>query len=145
MVRKRSILIVDDDEKIIEALKKELREELEKYEIDFALNGKEALEKIEKKEYDLLVTDIRMPVMDGISLLMEILNRRKWMHVIVASGENTMRMVNLKNMEELKDFGIITHIFKPYIPSSFKKLLMETMEKIEGSDIIKGITLPSIL
>ena len=145
MVRKRRILIVDDDEKIIEALKKELREELEKYEIDFALNGKEALEKIEKKEYDLLVTDIRMPVMDGISLLMEILNRRKWMHVIVASGENTMRMVNLKNMEELKDFGIITHIFKPYIPSSFKKLIMETMEKIEGSDIIKGITLPSIL
>ena len=145
MVKKRNILIVDDDEKILETLKKELIEDSKKYDIEFARNGKEALEMMEGKEFDLLITDIRMPVMDGISLLMEILNRKKWMHVIVASGESTMRMMNLKNMEELKDFGIITHIFKPYIPSSFRKLLRETMEKIEKSDVIQGITLPSIL
>lgn len=142
---KRRILIVDDDEKILESLKKELQEESKKFIIEFAKNGKEALEKIEKSKVDLLITDIRMPQMDGISLLMEIMNRRKWMHVIVASGESTMRMMNLKHMNELKDFGIIKYIFKPYIPSSFKILIRETMEKIEHSDVIQGITLPSIL
>ncbi len=142
---KRRILIVDDDERILESLKKELKEEAKRYVIEFARNGKEALEKIEKARVDLLITDIRMPEMDGISLLMEIMNRKKWMHVIVASGESTMRMMNLKHMEELKDFGIIKYIFKPYIPSSFKKLITETMEKIEQSDVIQGITLPSIL
>ncbi len=142
---KGRILIVDDDQNLIDSLRRELKEEMELYHIDFAKNGREALEKINKDGADLLITDIRMPEMDGISLLVELMNSKKWMHVIVASGENTMRMMNLKSMEELKDFGIVKYIYKPFLPSSFKKLLRETMEKIEQSDTIRGITLPSIL
>ena len=61
------ILVVDDERAIRNTLKEIL--EFEKYEVDLAEDGKQALEKIEKNAYDLIYTDVKMPGMDGIELL----------------------------------------------------------------------------
>ena len=64
------ILLVEDDEKTIE----EFLPFLQRYfiNIDIALNGEEGLEKSQKKEYDIIITDIVMPKMDGIEMIKKI-------------------------------------------------------------------------
>lgn len=64
------ILIVDDEEIIRDSLTYILKEE--KYEVDGAINGIDALEKISEHDYDLVITDLKMPKMGGIELLEEI-------------------------------------------------------------------------
>src|ERR1051326_9164305 len=67
----KRILIVEDDEDIVELLVTVLDEESNNIEV--ALNGSEALAKIHTdSNYDLIISDFRMPQMDGLSLLNEI-------------------------------------------------------------------------
>lgn len=61
------ILIIDDEKSIRHTLKEIL--EYEKYLVDEAENGKEALEKLSNEKYDIALCDIKMPEMDGIELL----------------------------------------------------------------------------
>jgi two-component system response regulator AtoC len=68
-----SILVVDDEE-FIRALVKE-RLEIAGYFVGEACNGKDALPKLSDGRYSILLTDIRMPEMDGISLLRELTSR----------------------------------------------------------------------
>jgi two-component system nitrogen regulation response regulator NtrX len=67
----KKILIVDDQKGIPEAVKETILdfEEFAEYEFDLAQDGKQAWELIEKNEYQVILTDIRMPKMDGIELL----------------------------------------------------------------------------
>jgi response regulator RpfG family c-di-GMP phosphodiesterase len=68
-----SVLVVDDEE-FIRALVRE-RLEIAGYSIGEARNGKDALEELSAKRYAVLLTDIRMPEMDGIALLRESISR----------------------------------------------------------------------
>ena len=61
------ILIVDDEEEVLVLLSKELRDR--DYEVDTALSGEEALEKIKENRPHLMLLDIRMPGMDGVETL----------------------------------------------------------------------------
>jgi DNA-binding NtrC family response regulator len=67
------LLIVDDKEQMRDVLQKFLA--AEGYRIETAASGKEALEKISVENYNLILTDIKMPGMDGNELLAEILKR----------------------------------------------------------------------
>ena len=64
-------LIVDDNQKFIEANKLFIKS-LYDAEVDCACNGQEALEKIQLFEYDVILSDIEMPVMNGAELYREI-------------------------------------------------------------------------
>jgi len=64
------ILVVDDEENIRLLFKEELEDE--GFEVDLASNGFEALDKLKKERFDLVVLDIKMPGMDGIQALNEI-------------------------------------------------------------------------
>ena len=65
MDRKR-ILIVDDDESVRSLLARALK--IWGYEIDTVRNGVEAITQVEKRSYDLVITDYMMPKMDGLEL-----------------------------------------------------------------------------
>ncbi|NMB59080.1 MAG: response regulator, partial [Chloroflexi bacterium] len=64
-----SILFVDDDPMVLQGLKRSLDEYSDHWKADFAASGKDALQKLSEKHYDAIVTDMHMPVMDGIQLL----------------------------------------------------------------------------
>lgn len=68
MERER-ILFIDDEQFVLDGLKRLLREFRHKWQMEFALNGKEALKMVKKKEFDAIITDIRMPEMTGLELL----------------------------------------------------------------------------
>jgi CheY-like chemotaxis protein len=79
-----TILIVDDEEHIRLLFKEELEDE--GYAVDLASNGLEALEKVKRSAYSVIVLDIKMPGMDGIQALAEIKKINKDQPVILCSA-----------------------------------------------------------
>ena len=67
--RKHSVLFVDDDPLILRAFQRSIDECCSNWTVNFASSGKEALQKLSEQSYDAIVTDMRMPVMDGLQLL----------------------------------------------------------------------------
>jgi CheY-like chemotaxis protein len=72
-MRKNKILLVDDEESILKAMKKDFKQE--GYEVMTASCGEAALEMNKSQQFDMIVTDLSMPGMDGIKLLAEVRNR----------------------------------------------------------------------
>jgi putative two-component system response regulator len=67
------LLVVDDEEFLRAVISERLK--IEGFSVDEAQNGKEALARLSEEDYSILLTDIRMPEMDGISLLREVSSR----------------------------------------------------------------------
>ena len=66
---KHRILFVDDDILILRGIKRSTEEYLDNWEIEYVDSGKEALNLLVKTPFDAIITDMHMPVMDGLTLL----------------------------------------------------------------------------
>lgn len=82
------ILVVDDEKNYCDVLKMILA--TKGYTADTAGNGKEALEQMEAVSYDVVITDLKMPVMDGFALLKEIRRRQYDTEVIILTAFGTI-------------------------------------------------------
>lgn len=81
------VLIVDDEAPIRKALSQTINRPLLDCEIyDTASNGKDAIKKLEQENIDLVITDVRMPLIDGIELSRYIYEQHPHTHVIILSG-----------------------------------------------------------
>lgn len=85
-----NILLVEDNEELLSLMKQLLRS---KYHVYTATNGKEALELVESKDLDMIVTDVMMPVMDGNELTKTIKNNNDYSHLPII-------MLTAKSREE---------------------------------------------
>lgn len=84
-----TLLIVDDEAHQRMLYQEELNEE--GYQIMLARNGKEALEKVSESTPDLIVLDIRMPVMDGLEALGKIIGKERNIPVIIHSAYSSYK------------------------------------------------------
>jgi two-component system alkaline phosphatase synthesis response regulator PhoP len=80
----KKILVVDDEESIREIM--EINLVKLGYDPEFAKNGKEALEILENENFPLIITDLRMPEMDGVELCMQIRERHSETLIYAFSG-----------------------------------------------------------
>ena len=91
------ILIVDDERELRVAFRRML--ERENYEVELAESGQQALDLLQKNSYDLLLTDISMPAVDGLELLTALRDRNDQTPAVVISGvgtvEHALRAVRL--------------------------------------------------
>ncbi|MFO0795801.1 MAG: response regulator, partial [Candidatus Brocadiaceae bacterium] len=71
----KRILFVDDEPKVLQELQRMLRSMHHEWDMKFATSGQEALEMLSKSPFDVIVTDMRMPCMDGAQLLREVMKR----------------------------------------------------------------------
>jgi DNA-binding NtrC family response regulator len=102
------ILIVEDEDAIRRVLKKVLSEENEKFVIDEAADGVDAVAKIKINNYDLVICDIKMPKKDGIEVLNFIKKFNQEINVIMISGHG-----DLKTAVEAMRTGAFDYIEKP--------------------------------
>jgi HD-like signal output (HDOD) protein/CheY-like chemotaxis protein len=82
----KRILFVDDDDKILDGIRRMLHSNRNRWDMHFAIGGAAALEACEKESFDVVVTDMRMPGMDGATLLGHIRDHHPNTTRIVLSG-----------------------------------------------------------
>ncbi|HUP11527.1 MAG TPA: response regulator transcription factor [Niastella sp.] len=121
MSNKPSILLVEDEENLHEALKLNL--ELEGYEITSSFTGSEALQKIQSEYFDLIILDVMLPDVDGISITETIRVQNNQVPILILSAKNTSsdRVLGLKK-------GADDYLTKPF---NLEELLLRVMKLIE--------------
>ncbi len=107
MKRNEIKILVVEDEEIIRLMFKQSFESWG-YQVDCAENGKEALEKCQKEEFHIVVTDLNMPIMDGMELLKKLKTRWPYIEVIVITGFAT-----IESAIEAMKLGAHDFILKP--------------------------------
>jgi two-component system, OmpR family, alkaline phosphatase synthesis response regulator PhoP len=121
MSNKPSILLVEDEENLHEALKLNL--ELEGYEITSSFTGSEALQKIQSEYFDLIILDVMLPDVDGISITETIRVQNNQVPILILSAKNTSsdRVLGLKK-------GADDYLTKPF---NLEELLLRVQKLIE--------------
>lgn len=116
---KYNILLVEDDYLIRKGLKKVILELTDQFHVELeASNGKEALELLKKHPVDLVISDVKMPQMDGITLVKAISAQYPEINIIMLSGYNDFEYVR----QSLKH-GALDYLHKPVEKKELKKLL----------------------
>ena len=115
------ILIVDDDQAMCETLMDILSEE--NYHIDIANNGSSALQKIKTTKFDLVITDIKMPIMDGMALLQEIEKNNVDLEVVIITsyGHNAQQL-------EASRLGAFEYLQKPLNLKQLKDIVSRALK-----------------
>ncbi len=85
------ILVVDDDSDMRESVV-ELLEFSEKYEVDSAVHGEDGLQKLKEKQYAVILSDVKMPVMDGLKFLEEAQKAHPSIPFIIMSAHGDIAM-----------------------------------------------------
>jgi CheY-like chemotaxis protein len=81
------ILVVDDDPALLKALPETVRLRLDGVDVDTCDSAPEALERVRRTDYDVIVSDIKMPGMDGLALLAEIKQLRPSTPTLLITGQ----------------------------------------------------------
>ena len=84
---KRRILFVDDEPMVLKGLQRTLRKMRNVWEMTFSSSSKEALEILGSGTFDVIVSDLRMPEIDGMQLLTEVKNKHPEVIRIILSGQ----------------------------------------------------------
>ena len=120
----KRILIVEDESIICEIFLKVLNSE--GYEVEIAANGQEGEGKLKEKNYDLIIIDMRTPVMDGRQLYQKISEKYPDMmgRVIMTSGE----VVGSDMQSFLEKYGI-PFLPKPFTSKELKRAVEDAFER----------------
>jgi two-component system, OmpR family, alkaline phosphatase synthesis response regulator PhoP len=122
--KKFSILLVEDEENLLEALKLNL--ELEGYEISSAYDGTEALNSIQKEHFNLIILDVMLPELDGITVCETIRLTNPDIPILILSAKNSSadRVLGLKK-------GADDYLTKPF---NLEELLIRVNNLIKKSE-----------
>ena len=122
-----SKILIVDDEPVIRATLREILE-YEKYEVEEAGDAKKALEEIEKQEFKVILSDIKMPVMNGIEFLEELQKKENDIPVIMITGHGDVDTA----VEALKK-GAFDFIQKPL---DLNRLLVSVRNAFEREQLV---------
>ena len=116
------ILVVDDDPLMLDFLKEALLRQ--GYKVDTAEDGEEALRKVEEEGYDLVITDVRMPGVDGMTVLESVKRDFADTEVVVITAYGTIR-----NAVEAMKMGAYDYLTKPFSVEEVEVVVQRALER----------------
>ena len=119
-----SILLVDDDELVVESFERVFQQNDSRFKIDKTTDSKHALNLIAQKGYDLVVTDLVMPDIDGIQLLQKAKSVSPDTEVILITAYSSCN-----SALDALHFGAFDYIPKPFNPSELKLRIYRALNK----------------
>jgi len=119
------ILVVEDEKKVASFIKKGLEEEL--FQVDSASNGKEGYEMALKDEYDLIISDIMMPVMSGIQLVQELRKNEIDTPILLLTIKDST-----KDKVDGLDSGADDYLIKPFAFEELTARVRALLRRKEG-------------
>jgi DNA-binding response OmpR family regulator/signal transduction histidine kinase len=129
MKTRGSVLIIDDEPGLREMLAYELAQE--GFEVEAAENGPSGVDRLKRRKFDLAITDLKMPGMDGVATLEALRKVDPDIEVIVATGYATVETA----VASLKQ-GAYDYIQKPYDLNDLKALLKRALEKRHLQEVV---------
>ncbi len=108
-MEKKKILVIDDDQIVLDSVQKILADD--NYEVDTVLSGRGGLSLFDQKQYDMVLTDIRMPDMGGMRILRDIKRARPALPVLMITGYATV-----KSAVQAMKLGAADYLEKPFTP-----------------------------
>lgn len=136
----RYVLIVDDEESLLLSIQAGFDGYKDKFEIVTAHNGKEAVAVLEAMPVSLVVTDLKMPEMDGFELLSYLKNDFPQIPVIVMTAFGTPEIET-----RLSQSAMIRMLEKPVDFEELSQLIINLVEQDFTGGTLTGISLPSFL
>ena len=126
MSERLDVLLLDDEP----IVGKRLKPALEKIDCDVEVfeDPKAALERINEKEFDIVVTDIRMDEVDGLQVLDEVVKKSKRTKVIMITGYAMMAVAR-----EAMEKGAFDFIAKPFKPDDLRKVIAKAAKALGSS------------
>jgi len=125
MAQRPTVLIVDDDDDLRTLLQSALSRE--EYDITVAASGEDALRKMSILSFDLALTDIRLPGIDGVQLVRDI--RRRWPDIVVLV---LTAYPSLESAVACLRAGVHDYLFKPCPITELRRSLREGLAKRQG-------------
>ena len=123
---KTQVLVIDDDAVVGRSFDRVLTGK--GYEVSTALSGEEALKTMNKADFDVVFTDIKMPGMDGLEVAERIRARCPWTPVVVITGYGTT-----ENEARASVLGVSGFIRKPLTPEIIESV---TLKAVHEADVI---------
>ncbi len=120
------ILVVDDEPVVLKSAERVLK--AEGYTVENALSGKEALTMMEQNTYNLVLTDLKMPEMDGITLIRWMRKERPDTGIVIITGYPSQ-----DSIKEALELGIIDYVPKPFTPAVLTDVTNRAAKWIKGN------------
>ncbi len=121
-MKNSNIIIVDDTKEVLSSIKRELR--IEPYNVFYAEGGEEALEILTENTCKVIISDIKMPRMDGFELLARVQELYPEMIRVVLSGHSDVKLIlNLVNRG-----GIYRYLTKPWEMEDVRSTIRQCVE-----------------
>ncbi len=134
------ILIVDDEPRLIKTIETGLKVHRDSFQVLTAHNGNEAVSILQSHEIDLVITDLKMPEMDGFELLAYITSHHPSIPAIVMTAFSTP--VIEKQVEEANSLKLLE---KPVDFDELADSIFESLEQVREEGSLTGISLASFL
>jgi len=135
----KNVLIVDDEQNLLLSLKDGLSHHKDSFQIITAHNGREAVVVLLSSSIDLLVTDLKMPEMDGFALLAWVGSNRPKLPIIVMSAFGTPQLE-----AQIEKTGTLQFLDKPLNLATLEEGILNGLNN-EHKSLIHGITLAAFL
>jgi len=116
------ILIVDDEDIVVRSCLRILADT--DYTVDVARGGAEALQKIDKTAYDVLLVDIMMPQVNGLEVLSHVKQKRPESEVIIFTG-----LSQSETALRAQELGAFAYLPKPFDPAELRDLIGQALAK----------------
>jgi len=133
MVKK--VLVVDDDLEMLVSLKDGLSRYDDTFTVLTALDGLEGMDQIKKNTISLVVTDLKMPKMDGFSFLAQIMEHYPEIPVIIITGYSTPEMEKMA-----REGGAVGYIAKPFMLDDLARKIVTTLRREADGGTLHSIS-----
>ncbi|MDD2890129.1 MAG: response regulator [bacterium] len=145
--KKNSVLVVDDESEICKMLKTFFEEE--QYEVSYALTGKEAIKKFEKKKFNAVLLDINLPDIEGTELIPVFKEMHPDIEIVMITGhptkENAIRALNnnascyIEKPFDLNEVLTKVHkLIEQRSKTSFQGILQESAKSMNAEGRVKS-------
>ena len=131
----KNVLVVDDDQELLLSLSEGLEKYSETFLVLLAGDGEQAVSKLKQHTISLVVTDLKMPNMDGFALLAHIMEQYPEVPVIIITAYSTPRMEKLA-----REGGAVGYIEKPFMIDSLARKIMTTLRRESEGGTLHGVS-----
>jgi DNA-binding NtrC family response regulator len=114
-------LVIDDEQIVLDSVSRILTEDT--YEVDTSLSGREGLNKALEGDYDIVLTDIRMPDIGGMRVLRDVKRAKPALPVVIITGYATV-----KSAVQAMKLGAADYLEKPFTPEQLLKAVSSALE-----------------